>query len=390
MRARQAAYAVVVLLLPLGIIPISTAQTRAQTADHPDAWLVVYNLASPDSVTWALWYAKQHGIPGENLLGVTAALTEHLPDLATARTQVFNPVRDYLAQNPQIEGRILGILAGYGVPGHYGTVPLGGPGGYSIANGLQDLNNDSKEINNNNPEILGYFPPRLTKPDLPAGHYMVGRIDAPTLEAAKDLTRRAQVLASPTTYIHADYFWCDYYDSILPNGQWYWLWQAVNSGLFPEIPWREFDDDTQQTPWDAFRFGAHDVKNWNNSRLYGEPRGVRILAYNLNSWGATTVRDLFADGGRYVPNALNAGYAAAIGSTGEPGSVIGPFPWVLLAALREGWTLGEAMYLANPYDDWVWICVGDPLLRVAHWFDEAPDGGPTEPDPRDRLNDKGR
>ena len=80
-----------------------------------------------------------------------------------------------------------------------------------------------------------------------------------------------------------------------------------------------------------------------------------------------TVRSFDAQGGRYVPNALAAGYAAAIGATGEPGSLIAPFPWVPLASLREGWTLGEVLYLAAPYDDWVWACVGDPLLSMPQW-----------------------
>jgi hypothetical protein len=73
-----------------------------------------------------------------------------------------------------------------------------------------------------------------------------------------------------------------------------------------------------------------------------------------------------------VPNALAADYAAAIGATGEPICCVGPFPDTLMAALREGWTLGEAFYLANPYDDWMWIVVGDPLLTLPEWFTYVP------------------
>jgi len=50
---------------------------------------------------------------------------------------------------------------------------------------------------------------------------------------------------------------------------------------------------------------------------------------------------------------------------------------VLLAALAESRTLGEAFYLANPQDDSVWVCAGDPLLRVANWFD-VPEPPPDE------------
>jgi len=133
------------------------------------------------------------------------------------------------------------------------------------------------------------------------------------------------------------------------------------------LPWRAFDDDTEQTPSDAFRFGWHDVRNWTDARLRGLPAGPRILAYNLNSWGATTVRSTTAEEGRYVPNAIQAGYAAAIGSTGEPVTTNAPYVDTLLAGLMSGWTLGECFYLSNPYDDLTWTLVGDPLLRVPDW-----------------------
>jgi hypothetical protein len=39
-----------------------------------------------------------------------------------------------------------------------------------------------------------------------------------------------------------------------------------------------------------------------------------------------------------------------------------------LASLAQGWTLGEAFYLANPFDDLVWNLVGDPFLTLPNWF----------------------
>jgi hypothetical protein len=71
---------------------------------------------------------------------------------------------------------------------------------------------------------------------------------------------------------------------------------------------------------------------------------------------------------------LDAGYAAAIGATGEPQSVIGPFPDTLLAGLRTGWTLGESYYLSNATDNWMWTLFGDPFLRVPDWSDVDGDG----------------
>ncbi|HUX15905.1 MAG TPA: hypothetical protein VMW52_05495 [Phycisphaerae bacterium] len=368
----------VVLGMVLGAWMARPLRADGETADYPQTWLVVFNSASSASREWASWYAAQRGIPAENLLGLPMSSEEHLPDLATARVQVFDPVRAYLADHPEIEQHILGILAGYEVPGHYGEVPFGPPGGYSIANGLQDLTNEEMEMNPQCAELDGELPPRLSKQTLLPGHYLVGRIDARALDLAQEITLRAQVLEDHCFGFGAQKVWYDYRDDILPQGEWYWLREAVENPMFEGLPWVEFDADTEQTLQAVFRFGTHDVDGWNDARLYAEPGGARVLAYNLNSWGMTTSRDPDAEGGRYVPNAIEAGYAAAIGATGEPASVIGPFPWVLLAALREGWTLGEAMYLANPWDDWVWTCVGDPLLHLQDWPQRSVDGAASQ------------
>jgi len=357
-------------------VGVAAADPTTQTADRPDSWLVLYNLSDPDSITWAQWFQQERGIPAENMLGLVTSTSEGLPDGAAAETQIYGPVRQYLSANPQVGERVMGIIAGYRIPGHYRLrnglpVPGGGPGGFAIASGLEDLNNELKEVNPHVPPHPGTALPgaRLTRASMPAGHYIVVRIDAGTLDATRQITLRAQRVVRDGYFLpwHRAYY--DYSDPDLPVACrcWYWLMQTVNSSEFPEIPWVEFDDDTEQTPNDVVRFGTYDVTGWANFRLRGTPEGPRVLAYNLNSWGATTVRSIM-DGQRYVPNAIDAGFAAAIGATGEPASVIGPFPDTLLAGLREGWTLGESFYVSNPYNDWVWILVGDPFLYIQNWF----------------------
>lgn len=367
-----------------GLILVSQAAAQDPpenvTADQPSSWLVLYNLNSDESVAWADWYGKEWDIPAENLVGLDAATAEHLNTTAEMRAQITSPLEAYFSNNPRLEERTMGLVVGYGLPTHFSTLPVGGPGGYSVANALQDMEDDVREFNPQAAQLQGALPRRLTKATLLPQHYLVGVIDAPTVELAMELTTRAREIAAPRSYINQQTVYFDYSDPSLPRGEWYWLRHAVEHPRFVNLPWQAFDDDTQQTLNDAFRFGAHDVDGWNDARLFGEPRGRRILAYNLNSWGATNLRSTSGSGGRYVPNALAAGYAAAIGATGEPGSVTGPFPWVLLAALGEGWTLGEAFYLANPQDDSVWICAGDPLLRVANWFDVPPPPPASPPD----------
>jgi uncharacterized protein (TIGR03790 family) len=391
MAAGQTSAVGVAFALILFGLGISSAYAQvppeSRTADLPDSWLVLYNLNTSGSITWANWYAAQWGIPAENLVGLNTSSAEHLPDKNTAQTQIIGPVRSLLDGNPELESRIMGIVVGFGVPGHYVTPFFGGPGGFSIADALEDMYDDDKPVgpmgtfggqqgynDHDNPQFSGLMLPpegRLTKARMQPHRYIVARIDGPTLADAKALTTRALHISNPNHYVHGEYVWYDYKDPALPGGKWVWLKRAVERPELSEIPWVEFEEDTQQTPNDAIRMGAADVAGWNNSRLFHPNAGSRILAVDYDSWGATTVRSTTAEGGRFVPNALAAGYAAAIGSTCEPGSCCVAFcPETILAGLREGWTLGESFYISDVFDDWVWTLVGDPLLRMPHWFDQ--------------------
>lgn len=356
-----------------------------RTADMPDSWLIVYNADDVFSVTWANSYQFNRGIPSQNMLGVHASFEEHLATQAEAEAQVIGPVRDYLTSHPEIEQRIMGILVGYGVPGTYATPPAGGPGGFSIPDALEDMWDDDespaqqKEFNSfDNPQFLDppqILPPngRLTKATMEPGRYMVARLDGPTWWGAIDLTTRAIAFEQTRHGITGQYVYYDYIDPIaLPTGEWVWLRRAVEAPALAGTPWREFDSDTEASPMAALRFGTHALTGWNDNRLYGGGPGARILAFNYNSYGATTVRSITAQGGRYVPNALAAGYLGAIGSTGEPFCCLGPIPETIIAGLREGWTMGESFHIASVYDDWMWTFFGDPLTRVPDWFDDGP------------------
>jgi uncharacterized protein (TIGR03790 family) len=367
--------------VPRAVLP------EERTADMPDSWLVLYNASDPESVAWANWYCEQWGIPLGNAIALTTTTAEHLPTKAAAQAQIIGPIRSLLDSNPDIEARTMGIIVGYRVPGHYEAPHAGGPGGYSIPDALEDMYDDDLLAgpmgsyggqqgynDHDNPQFAGcMLPPtgRPTKAWMEPHRYMVARIDGPTLADAMALTTRAKRISSVNHYVHGEYVWYDYLDPVLPGGKWSWLKRAVQKPELAEMPWMEFDEDTQQTPNDAVRFGTHDVDGWNDFRLFHPIAGSRILAFDYDSWGATTVRSTTADNARFVPNALAAGYAAAIGSTCEPGSCcLGPCPETIFAGLREGWTLGESFHISDIYDDWVWTLVGDPLLRMPHWFDE--------------------
>lgn len=352
----------------------------------PDSWLVIYNGNDFFSGIWANSYQLARGIPAENMFAVNASTDEHLATEAEAQAQIIGPVRTFLETHPEMEARIMGILVGFGVPGSFATPPGNGPGGFSIPDALEDMWDDAdtplflqKEFNSvdnpqfNTPEMT--LPPggRLTKATMEAGRYMVARIDAPTFIDAINLTDRAMAFENSATSIAGQFVYYDYTDlSVFPGGEWVWLRKGVEEVDLAGTPWLEFDSDTETSPNAAFRFGTHDLVGWNDGRLYDGALGARILAFNYNSYGATTVRSTTAEGGRYVPNALAAGYLAAIGATGEPQCCKGPIPETILAGLREGWTIGESFHIASVYDDWMWTLFADPLMTVPYWFDEEP------------------
>lgn len=365
-----------------------------RVADDSDSWLVLYNLSNADSVAWAEFFKNAYCIPDENMLGISNVWPhDYLPNFAMLRDQIIIPVTTYLNEHPEIKSKIMGIVLGYAMPGKYcdwfntqggcNYPPTGS--GLSVSNALQDLSDVMVEIetsqarDNINSQQL-YFngsnlPPRLTKQTLLADHYLVSRIDAPTLELAKDLTRRAKIISNSDHFLTNQKIYYDHSD--IQRGLWANLGYVIPGGtlhsFFSEAVWQNFDSDTQPTSgFAAFRFDWHDTTNWNNGRLIDQgTSGSRILAYNLNSWGAVEVRSSTA-GSRFVPNAIENGWAAAIGSTTEPLFLpLTPKPANLLACLKAGWTIAEAMYLSNPYDDWTWTLIADPFLKIPHWFGET-------------------
>ncbi len=393
-------YLVVLLVCAL---PTFAVEPEERTADMPDSWLVLFNWADPDSIDWVIWYREQWDIPWENLLGVRSSTAEHLADLETVQDEIIGPVRDRLDGHPEFEQQIMGIVLGYGLPGSYGT-PLINPslGGFSIADALQDMYDDEDPpgiwehqggqygINWDCPYVTGADPPwpRLTKATMAEQRYMVARIDAPTLELAKELTLRAKTLADLNHSLFGESVYYDYYDPNLGSSdhEWTWLTWALEASSLADAPWAEFDLDAyDETPLDAFHFSVYRLWGWTAEQLEGPDPGGRVLGFSLNSYGAITVRSTTDYGGCYVPNVLEAGYAAAVGATAEPQCCQSPAPEVVLTALREGWTLGEAYYMSHPYNDHMWVLVGDPFLRLPNWFDEV--GGDINTDGMVNLQD---
>ncbi len=353
-----------------------------RTADMPDSWLVLYNNdPASGGPAWKDWYIQQWGIPPENTLGLTVSSDERVTrDHFHAR--VFNPVRDFLNGRPELKAKIMGILVGYRVPGNFyldATHPAGqAGGGWSVANKLTDMVYTTWYKRSNPHTFIAYSSPnytRLTKASLTADCYLTARLDGPTLADVQAMTLRAKALTDAQSPLPtAECLYYDYLDIGAPAGdEWSALRATVQSSFLTipawRFPWRAYESENESMPSCAMSLSYYRTDNWNLVPWSGSPLGSRIAALAMNSWGATTVRSTTAHGGRYVPNALvNGQFAAAIGATAEPYTGSEPNPGTLVWCLAEGRTLGEAFFHANPYRNFMWEMVGDPLLRVPQWF----------------------
>jgi len=352
-----------------------------RTADMPDSWLVLYN-ADPASEgpAWVQWYIQQWGIPSENTLALQVPADERI-HRDTFRSQIFYPVRNYLNANPSLKARIMGIIVGYRVPGNFYLddthPPMQGGGGWSVTNNLTDLTYDTWYKRANPHTFVASASPnttRLTKAALSTECYLTARLDGPSLAAVTALTERARAISdSPSPLLSFEHLYQDFVDIGAPAGdEWPALRAAVQSPYTNTPPWRfpwlQYESENEPMPSCALAFSYYRITGWDTVPWLADPSGSRVAAMACNSWGATTVRSTTNHRARFVPNALfNGGFAAAIGATAEPYTGSEPQPSTIVWSLAEGRTLGEACFQANPYRNFMWELVGDPLLRVPLW-----------------------
>lgn len=372
----------VVLPMAAYVYPIQAdIPATERTADLPDSWLVLYN-ADPasESPTWVQWYIQQWGIPSQNTLALQVPADERI-HRDTFRSQIFYPVRNYLNAYPDLKAKIMGIIVGYRVPGNFYLddthPPMQGGGGWSVTNNLTDLTYDTWYKRANPHTFVASTSPnttRLTKAALSTDCYLTARLDGPGLADVIALTQRARAITdSPLPLLSSEWLYHDYVDIGAPAGD---EWSALRSTLlslytstpFWRFPWLAYESETSPMPSCALAFNYYRITGWDTVPWLADPAGSRLLAMAMNSWGATTVRSTTNHEGRFVPNALfNGGFAAAIGATAEPYTGSEPQPSTIVWCLAEGRTLGEACFHANPYRNFMWELVGDPLLRVPLW-----------------------
>lgn len=349
------------LLPPLHAQPEEPVQEQGSEGAR---WLVVYNTADGDSLAWAEFYRQQWDIPYANLCGLDLPLDETIDAATFAAMQ--SSLADYLDRH-QLNDRIIGILLGYRVPGYVLDI-LDQP--HALTTQLHRLSSSwpaDNPLSRNSPLV------RPTKENL-NGLGMTARIDAATLDQAKQYTLRAKALKEADwndpskNRLWFDPYWInhpmadDMKSSAIAWANGLDRQQTLLPFHIPENPDPLQDVDFSAVDRDGFVF------TWNDSNTptltFGSSAGHRALFVQLAIDRCVVTRRRTTGSSDWASAAFSAGYAA-VAAASRPLSSTG---WItfrpLFEALKQGWPLGEAWHLASPMlteeIDWV----GDPLMTL--------------------------
>lgn len=338
-------------------------EPASEFADAPARWLVIYNTTAPESSQWADSYRDARRVPHANCLGLPLSLSESISTVEYE--DMLGEIEAYLNRNG-LRPQVMGILVGYGVPGY--AVPPGTAFNLPILSLLHYA--EMSLFSTPNPAAAESIHTRPRQADL-SGVRFTARIDAPNLASANRFHERSLTLTvaplgaqdrlyfDPTTAAFGFPEWTgramDWYRSLDRQRL------HIHSTLSGD-PDADNDAQFSAIDRDAFYWGWGPATPPEN--FFGEPEGSRVACVQLRTVGvaATALRSVTP--GHWIDIALDAGYAAAVGSSlsYSPDSLL--YARSFFEALRRDWTLAEAYLLAAPrVQDGLYL-VGDPLLRV--------------------------
>ncbi len=342
-----------------------TVDAKSLYADDPTRWLVIYNTTDLESIAWAENYRQSRGVPFANLVGWSLSTSEVI-DL-TQWLSLYDSINDYLVNN-RLDNQVLGILIGYRVPGY---VDLNGSG---FIEAVPALLHHTETTPLFNPLSKEGPPTRPTKTNL-NGFHLTARIDGPTLGDAQ-----AMVLRSTALMDHgvgngsSSTMWIDPYTTpgseTDPHIASMVSWASslnrmrtrlplkVSAEINPqqEVQFNQIQDDGFFWGWSA---------TTPSPGFFGTPGGDRVFCLQLSTTASTGPSLRGAALGHWLDTAVDAGYAAVASSSRSYSTSAIPLIQPFFDALREGWTLSEAWFVANPVPGEGLFLTGDPLLTLA-------------------------
>lgn len=354
-----------------------------------DRVVILANAARPESVELARTYAEKRGVPVANIV----ALPMPEEETVTWRQfidQVWQPLQDELVRRGWIDATQSSLLDAAGrrrvaVQGHriaFLVVCRGVPLRIhhdptllteaqrralvtNFATNQSAVDSELSLLAQPNHEINALLPNPLFARDNPTtieidAVVRVSRLDGPTWESARGLVDSA--LVAERDGLLGRY----YVDLRGPHRDGDEMLEATRR----QLDGLGFDGDTEDTTalfgLEA-RFDAPVLYfGWYADRIEGAfsregflfPPGA--VAVHIHSYSAFSVRSA-ADG--WCGPLVARGAAATVGNVFEPYLQFTHRPNLLLRALSQGRTWGEAVYYALPALSWQGIALGDPLYR---------------------------
>ncbi|AOS44677.1 hypothetical protein Verru16b_01744 [Lacunisphaera limnophila] len=373
--------------------------TLTLRADDRSAHLVILaNARQPESVTLARFYAEQRGVPAANIIALPLPETESI----TWRQfidEVWQPLQDELYRRGWIEGTASDLLDRLGrrrfaLTGHRMSylvacrgVPLrvfNDPTLLELSAGRKiapQFNKNEAAVDSElslialgnhetaalvaNPLFAQDGPPTLDAAQI----VKVSRLDGPTWESARALVTSA--LAAERTGLLGRY----YVDLKGPHTDGdVWL-ESVRS----QLEAMGYDGDTDREPATfspAARFDAPALYfGWYAGNLDGPftREGFRFppgaVAVHIHSYSAQTLQ---SEQAAWCGPLVARGVTATVGNVFEPYLQLTHRPNLLLRALGQGKTFGDAAYYALPALSWQALAIGDPLYRPFQVVPAAP------------------
>ena len=376
-------------LLIVGLLSLFGVSTVGRAAGEADHVVVLVNANDPDSGAIAKYYTEQRGIPQANIIALDMPTTETITVRAFVDS-VYNPLLNALidkkwmravkATGRDTVGRERVSIATHRIS--YLVTTRGVP--LRIANDATLLGTGMaqlpKQFKVNNGSVDGELALLAGPANLPMAAFVpnplfgkmvptsvdakrvirVSRLDGPSAKSVKRLIDRSLQAESEGLMGRA------YFDIGGPHAKGD-EWMVAAGDLAVEA---FFDTSFEKTkrPMDGRdRYDAPAIyMGWYRPHAYGPWREARwsvppgAIGFHLHSFSATTVRSTSK---AWLGAFVNQGYCATVGNVYEPYLEYTHRPQMLLAALLDGHTFGEAAMFSNPVLSWQGVAIGDPLYR---------------------------
>jgi uncharacterized protein (TIGR03790 family) len=373
----------------VGLTSLLTTCVVGQAAGEAAHVVVVVNANDSGSTEIAKYYTEQRGIPKANIIALEMPTKETVTVREFVDT-IYNPLlnalieKDWMnavkANGRDVVGRervsvathhISYLVTTRGVPLRIANDPT------LLGAGLEQL---PKQFKVNNGSVDGELALLAAPANLPMAAFVpnplfskmaptsadakrvirVSRLDGPSVGVVKKMIARSMQAEAEGLMGRA------YFDIGGPHAKGdAWMIAAGDLAVAAY-----FDTSLEKTkrPMDGRdRYDAPAIyMGWYRQNAYGPWREAKwsvppgAIGFHLHSFSATTVRSTSKG---WLGAFVNQGYCATVGNVYEPYLEYTHRPQMLLGALLDGHTFGEAAMFSNPALSWQGVAIGDPLYR---------------------------